>query len=100
MSDPKICDGCGEAFWRPTGHSRISDQRWADRRNCSLRCAFYQETPSGGPNPAYDATLANAYLSCRAHLRALLRYGLRHDGLPGLPANDLLRMAAELGVAA
>lgn len=96
----KICDGCREKFFRPTGTSRISDQRWADRRNCSVRCAFYHADAKGGPKPSYDATQANAFLACRAHLKALIRYGLKHDGLPGLLANDLLRLAAELGVAA
>jgi hypothetical protein len=96
----KQCECCGEAFSRPSGTNRISDQRWADRNNCSFRCAFYHATGKGGPKPQGDETQSRAAAACDAHLRALVRYGLRHDGLPGLPANDLLRLAAELGVAA
>lgn len=99
MRTTKKCDGCGATFTRPTGTNRISDQRWADRRNCSFRCAFYNGG-RGGPKPSYDATYANAKVSCDGLLRALVLYGLRHDGLPGLPANDLLRLASKLGVAA
>jgi hypothetical protein len=96
----KTCVTCGEPFRRPTGTNRISDVRWHNRDNCSFRCSFYHATGAGGPNPQRDEHKSRAAVACDAHLRALVRYGLKHDGLPGLPANDLLRLAAELGVAA
>jgi hypothetical protein len=36
--------------------------------------------------------------SCSAHLDALIRYGWRHDGLPGLSAGQFRALAEDRGV--
>lgn len=90
------CAGCGVTFPRP---EKASDHDWARRRFCGQRCRLKAQSLGNKHYPGADANEA-AELGSKGLLRALIRYGLRHDGLPGLPANDLLRLAAELGVAA
>jgi len=86
----KICERCGVEFHRP---KQTTSYRWDTRRYCNQRCHIAK--------PSDDAPRQSAEeISCGKLLRSLVSYGLRHDGLPGMPAERLLSVAAELGVGA
>lgn len=91
----KDCACCGKTFPRPM---QITNQRWESQRFCSQSCNQYFQHHGRRDNSV--GMISKEEFACREHLRRLIRYGLRNDGLPGLPANDLLRLASELGVAA
>jgi len=91
----KDCDCCGESFPRPI---QTTHKRWSSQRFCSQACNQYFQH-HGRRDNSVDRVSREEWAS-RELLRRLVRYGMRHDGLPGLPANDLIHLATELGVAA
>lgn len=95
----KTCLACGETMLSVQYTDSI--KTWGARKFCSQTCRtdfnakrIPSRFPARSPLNSADA------LATRDLLKRLLRYGLRHDGLPGLAANDLIRLAQEHGVAA
>jgi len=95
-TNSKPCITCGAEMARPRGEKRISDRRWQAKLFCSRPCIRpYDRDPDADPAVPVEIS---ARIASRNLLKALVRYGLRHDGLPGLPAARLLALASELGV--
>jgi hypothetical protein len=94
----KICEQCHGRYPRPQGDRRVSEPKWKAQRFCSHRCAHYDRRPA---RPSRDtlANIATAH-STNLLLDALLSYGWRHNGLPGLSADCFFALAKERGVAA
>jgi hypothetical protein len=93
----KHCHFCGEAY----SLKGVPPSNWSRSRYCGPECrenAFDALRSPGVPKLSPIST--DNEVACREHLKLLVRYGLRHDGLPGLPGNDLILLAYDLGVAA
>ena len=95
----KGCEICGGPIAMPS--YRLSQVRLDARKFCSWDCKIASQGTSRQEAvvekiPTETEAIEHA---SRAMLRSLVRYGLRHDGLPGLPAQRLLELARELEVA-
>jgi len=96
FASAKVCITCGVTMERPHGAKRISHRRWQAKLFCSRACIRpYDRDPDAEPEIPVEVS---ARIASRNLLKALVRYGLRHDGLPGLPAARLLALADQLGV--
>lgn len=91
----KTCIQCSSPLVRAPSRS---DREWAAQRFCGATCSAAHFGAAGGTashvDPSFDV------LATRELLKRLLRYGLRHDGLPGLAAPTLLQLASDMQVAA
>jgi collagenase-like PrtC family protease len=96
----KICLACGETILSTQYTDSIAT--WAKRKFCCQTCRFdYNANRKPTKMPAHSPLADDPnVLATYELLKRLIRYGLRNDGLPGLPANDLLRLAREHGIAA
>lgn len=97
-SHKKHCILCGEEYGWERGIKRSVFEK---RRFCSRGCANDWRRLGKPPILADEvAPFLSIPEASKELLKRLVIYGLRNDGLPGLPANDLLRLAGELEVAA
>jgi hypothetical protein len=99
----KICECCGCDYRRPTGTSRISDERWESRRYCTATCGVTTTgSQTGDINPgalsAYDHYRANAAISSQNLLNKIMGVYTRVANERGL--NDVWEAAVTLGMAA
>lgn len=100
MPTEKGCVHCDREFTRKPTESNVE---WKQRRYCSARCGLSAAGKAGsigGMTATVEWQRAAAVTSCENHLRALIRYGQKHDGLPGLSADRFNEIAARLGMAA
>ena len=95
--EQKTCAMCPRPIIRPAS---IGEGNWRNRRFCSAACSrlFHNQKI----DRASDAPVFQPPEVAASHelLRRLLRYGLRHDGLQGLPAVALMALAQSHGVSA
>lgn len=92
----RLCIGCGGPLVRSPG-TRLRD--FLLRKCCSRACSARL---SRHPDHVKARVILNPGVRDPSQelLRLLVIYGLKNDGLPGMAANDFLRLADEMGVAA
>ncbi|WP_420137873.1 hypothetical protein [Sphingomonas sp.] len=99
----KICEGCGLQYRRPTGSSRISDDRWSKRRHCSTECGVqagegYSDRLNPGAPATHDPLRRNAEVASATLLKRQLGFYdavARERGL-----GSVWEAAIQLGMAA
>jgi len=102
------CEVTGQAIgtvYRLAGLAPYSGRRLRDGldipvADIAAMDAYMDQNTAASPRKAKIDPVQSAIEGSRSLLVATLRYGLRHDGLPGLPANNLWALAAQYGVAA
>ena len=99
----KACECCGLDYRRPTGSSRISDEKWAERRFCSSVCSIQaagekRDHANLGPTAVFDNHQLSASLATAALLKRQMAYYDRLVRERGL--TDVWEAAAQVGMAA